>query len=133
VRPGGVRVGGQDVAKLAARADGELGEDLAQVVLDRALRNSRAPISGLDRPSRASRATWASWAVSSRMVSTARLRAVSPVAASLFWWPIAVAAATGVTHYFVGAIAAHLRGKGQERRFRPGPARDCRGCVVLRA
>jgi hypothetical protein len=55
-----------------------------------------------DRPSRASRATWASWAVSSRMVSA--------VAASQFWWPIAVAAATGVTHYFVGAIAAHLRG-----------------------
>jgi hypothetical protein len=63
-----------------------------------------------DRPSRASRATWASWAVSSRMVSAVRLRAVSPVAASQFWWPIAVAAATGVTHYFVGAIAAHLRG-----------------------
>jgi len=110
VRPGGVRVGGQDVAKLAAGADGELGEDLAQVVLDRALRNSRVPISGLDRPSRASRATWASWAVSSRMVSTVRSRAVSPVAASLFRWPIAVAAATGVTHYFVGAIPAHLRG-----------------------
>jgi hypothetical protein len=44
------------------------------------------------------------------MVSAVRLRAVSPVAASQFWWPIAVAAATGVTHYFVGAIAAHLRG-----------------------
>jgi hypothetical protein len=52
----------------------------------------------------------ASWAVSSRMVSTVRVRAVSPVAASQFWWPIAVAAATGVTHYFVGAIPAHLRG-----------------------
>jgi hypothetical protein len=54
VRPAGDRIGGQDVAKVAAGADGELGEDLAQVVLDRALRNSRAPISGLDRPSRAS-------------------------------------------------------------------------------
>lgn len=29
----------------------------------------------------------------------------------LFWWPIAVAAATGVTSYFVGAIAAQLRVK----------------------
>ena len=48
----------------------------------RALMNSRAPISGLDRPSRASLATWASWAVSSPLASTVRLRAVSPVAAS---------------------------------------------------
>jgi hypothetical protein len=53
-RPAGDRIGGQDEAKVAAGADGELGEDLAQVALDRALRNSRAPISGLDRPSRAS-------------------------------------------------------------------------------
>ena len=30
----------------------------------RGLMNSRAPISGFDRPSRASRAIWASWAVS---------------------------------------------------------------------
>ena len=44
--------------------------------------NSRAPISGFDRPSRASRAIWASWAVSSSRVSTVRLRAVSPVASS---------------------------------------------------
>jgi hypothetical protein len=109
-RPAGDRIGGQDVAKVAAGAVGELGEDLAQVVLDRALGNSRALISGLDRPSRASRATWASWAVSSRMVSTVRVGAVSPVAASQFWWPIAVAAATGVTYYFVSAIPAHLRG-----------------------
>src|SRR5580704_13221548 len=36
VWPGGVRVGGQDLVKLAAGADGELGEDLGQVVLDRA-------------------------------------------------------------------------------------------------
>ncbi len=48
----------------------------------RELMNSRAPISGLDRPSRASRATWASWAVSSTVASTVRLRAVSPVASS---------------------------------------------------
>jgi len=48
----------------------------------RAEMNSRAPISGFDRPSRASRAIWASWAVSWALVSTVRLRAVSPVAAS---------------------------------------------------
>src|SRR5579859_6334107 len=35
-RPGGVRVGGQGPVELAAGADAELGEDLAQVVLDRA-------------------------------------------------------------------------------------------------
>jgi len=50
------------------------------------LMNSRTPISGLDRPSRASRAIWASWAVSSWLAATAgwagRLRAVSPVASS---------------------------------------------------
>ena len=40
----------------------------------RGLMNSRAPISGFERPSRASRAIWASWAVSSSRVSTLRLR-----------------------------------------------------------
>jgi hypothetical protein len=45
--------------------------------------NSRVPISGFERPSRASRAIIASWAVSSPPVSTARVRAVSPVASSL--------------------------------------------------
>src|SRR5260221_13870492 len=34
--PDGVRVAGQDAVELAAGADAELGEDLAQVVLDRA-------------------------------------------------------------------------------------------------
>jgi hypothetical protein len=29
--------------------------------------------------------------------------------AGLFWWPIGVAAATGVTVYFVGAVGSHLR------------------------
>jgi hypothetical protein len=48
----------------------------------RALMNSRAPISGFDRPSRASRATCASWPVSSRALSTLPLRTVSPVASS---------------------------------------------------
>ena len=49
--------------------------------------NSRAAISGLERPSRASLAIWASCdlgllAVSWPLVSTVRLRAVSPVASS---------------------------------------------------
>src|SRR5258707_7089099 len=48
----------------------------------RALMNSRAPISGLDRPSRASGVIWAYWAVSWVLAGTVRLRAVSPVAAS---------------------------------------------------
>src|SRR4051812_30392630 len=48
----------------------------------RGLMNSRAPISGFDRPSRASRAIWVSWAVSPLLVSTVTLRAVSPVAMS---------------------------------------------------
>jgi hypothetical protein len=46
---------------LPTGADLELGEDLAQVVLDRAaLMNSWAAISGLDKPSLARRAIWAS-------------------------------------------------------------------------
>jgi hypothetical protein len=48
----------------------------------RALMNNRLPISGFDRPSRASRAITASWAVSPSLVWTVRLRAVSPVARS---------------------------------------------------
>ena len=49
----------------------------------RGLMNSRAPISGLDRPSRASRAIWASCGGElGRAVSAVRLRAVSPVASS---------------------------------------------------
>jgi hypothetical protein len=47
----------QGSGELAARLDAELGEDLAQGVLDCApLTYSRAPISGLDRPWRASAA-----------------------------------------------------------------------------
>jgi hypothetical protein len=48
----------------------------------RAEMKSRAPISGFDRPSRASRAIWDSWGVRLMLVSALRLRAVSPVAAS---------------------------------------------------
>ena len=43
-------------------------------------RNSRVPISGLDRPSAASPAIWASCAVSSTVVVTARLPVVPPAA-----------------------------------------------------
>src|SRR5690242_10614344 len=50
----------------------------------RGLRNSRVPISGLDRPARAMRTIWASRVVSRRLVVTVRLRAVSPVAARPF-------------------------------------------------
>ena len=48
----------------------------------RGLRNSRAPISGLDSPSRANWAICRSCAVSSSRVSTVRLRTFSPVACS---------------------------------------------------
>ena len=48
----------------------------------RGLRNSRALISGLDRPSRASLAICSSCGVSSSIVSTERLRTFSPVASN---------------------------------------------------
>src|SRR3954453_5950359 len=48
----------------------------------RGLMKSRAPISGLERLSRASRATCSSWAVRSSRVSGVRLRARAPVASS---------------------------------------------------
>ena len=48
----------------------------------RGLRNSRAPISGFESPSRASRAICRSCAVRSSRVSAARLRTFSPVAES---------------------------------------------------
>jgi hypothetical protein len=51
--------------KLAAGADAELGEDLLRWYWTVGLlMNSRAPISGFDRPSLASLATCASWGVS---------------------------------------------------------------------
>ena len=50
--------------------------------------NNRLPISGFDRPSRASRAITASWAVSSSPVWTVRLRADSPVASQLAPGPL---------------------------------------------
>jgi hypothetical protein len=56
----------QDTPELVARLDAKFDEDLFQVYWTvRALRNNRAPISGLDRPSRANRAIWDSCAVSS--------------------------------------------------------------------
>jgi len=41
------RVAGQDAVELAARADAELGEDLAQVVLDRPRERANLLVSGL--------------------------------------------------------------------------------------
>src|SRR2546429_1971138 len=86
-QPRGVGVVGQCSVELQAGADLELGEDLAQVVLDGA-RADEQPGADLRvrRPSRASRAIWASCAVSSSFMATAvRLRAVSPVARSSRW------------------------------------------------
>jgi hypothetical protein len=57
----GGRVGRQDAGELLARDDVQLGEYLAQVILDGAgLINSRVPISGFERPSAASLAISAS-------------------------------------------------------------------------
>jgi hypothetical protein len=82
-RRDGVWVGGQDAVELAAGDDGQLGEDLAQVVLGRARADEQPGADLRVRQAVAgSRATWVSWAVSSLLVSTVRLRAVSPVAAS---------------------------------------------------
>lgn len=62
--------------ELPAGADAKLGEHLAQVVPNGAgLMNRRVPISGFDRPSRASRATWASWAVSGWLAGPGGVRA----------------------------------------------------------
>jgi hypothetical protein len=43
VRLAGLRVGRQDAVELAARADGEIGENLAHVVLERA-RADKQPV-----------------------------------------------------------------------------------------
>src|SRR5260370_22713972 len=60
-----VSVVGQDTMELVAGAGGELGDDLVQVILDGAgLTNSRAAISGLNRPSPAGRVIWVSRTVS---------------------------------------------------------------------
>ena len=77
------RVARQDALELAARGDVELGEDLAQVVLDRRRADEQPDADFRVRePSRASRAICASRAVSSSRVSSVRLRTVSPVASS---------------------------------------------------
>src|ERR1700733_9115222 len=81
---------GQDRDADAEPDDGGPDGDRRSPVRDQreGLMNIRAPISGLDRPSRASRATWASWAVSGslapgvRAAGAVRVRAVSPVARS---------------------------------------------------
>ena len=64
--------------------------------------NSRAPIRGLDRPSRASRATCASCAVSSTLISTVRLRAVSPGGLHLAAGPLSQRIHTHRVQHVVG-------------------------------
>ena len=80
--PPGGRTGGRQRLAAARR---ELIPSLVKILRRchstvRGLRNSWVLISGLENPSRASRAIWASWGVSSVIVSTVRLRTVSPVA-----------------------------------------------------
>src|SRR5216684_3049896 len=65
VRLAGLRVGGADVVELAARADGELGEDLEHVISDRARADNSRP-GGLvrecahgDAPCPCSKTPWA--------------------------------------------------------------------------
>src|SRR5260370_35616170 len=75
-----VSVVGQDTMELVAGGGGELGDDLGQVILDGAgLTNSRAAISGLNRPSPAGQVIWVSRTVS-RAVPPMRSRL--PVASS---------------------------------------------------
>jgi hypothetical protein len=67
------RVWGQDALELDPRSDAQLGEHLAQVVLDRAgLMNRRAPISGFESPSRARRARSGQAVFGSEVPLTAR-------------------------------------------------------------
>jgi hypothetical protein len=45
------------------------------------------------------------------LLAGAEVAGAAGVVAGLFWWPIGVAAATGVVLYFLGAVGAHLRVK----------------------
>ena len=45
------------------------------------------------------------------LLAAAEIAGAVGLVAGLFWWPIGVAAATGVVLYFLGAIASHLRVK----------------------
>lgn len=48
------------------------------------------------------------------LLATAEIAGAVGLVAGLFWWPVGVAAATGVTLYFLGAIASHLRVKDMD-------------------
>jgi uncharacterized membrane protein YphA (DoxX/SURF4 family) len=43
------------------------------------------------------------------LLAAAEIAGAAGLAAGLFWWPIGVAAATGVIAYFLAAVASHLR------------------------
>jgi uncharacterized membrane protein YphA (DoxX/SURF4 family) len=43
------------------------------------------------------------------LLAAAEIAGAIGLVAGLFWWPIGIAAATGVVLYFVGALGAHLR------------------------
>jgi uncharacterized membrane protein YphA (DoxX/SURF4 family) len=43
------------------------------------------------------------------LLAAAEIAGAVGVVAGLFWWPIGIAAAIGVTLYFLGAVSAHLR------------------------
>ena len=80
----------------------------------RGLRNSRAPISGFDSPSRASRAICRSCGVSSSRVSSVRLRTFSPVARSS---PRARSANTSMPIVDEQSCAARSCARASTRRF----------------
>lgn len=43
------------------------------------------------------------------LLATAELAGAAGLIVGLWWWPIGVAAAAGLTLYFIGAVLAHLR------------------------
>jgi uncharacterized membrane protein YphA (DoxX/SURF4 family) len=45
------------------------------------------------------------------LLAAAEIAGAAGIVVGLFWWPIGVAAATGLVLYFFGAIGSHLRVK----------------------
>lgn len=45
------------------------------------------------------------------LLATAEAAGAAGMAIGLFWWPLGIAAASGVAAYFLGAIGAHLRAR----------------------
>ena len=43
------------------------------------------------------------------LLAAAEIAGAAGLVAGLFWWPLGIAAATGVIAYFTGAVASHLR------------------------